>query len=112
MKEMKQEYLASAVNTLVEEGKGEKEEYVNTAGNTIEVIPPTTPEEESNVSITIEDEEGRKKKVRRKKRPVRRTSSNEEAAKVTRLLLLKYLKVVLCILKCSLNCHMCASFSF
>nr|XP_022310226.1 phosphatidate phosphatase LPIN3-like isoform X2 [Crassostrea virginica] len=81
VKEMKQEYLASAVNTLVEEGKGEKEEYVNTAGNTIEVIPPTTPEEESNVSITIEDEEGRKKKVRRKKRPVRRTSSNEEAAK-------------------------------
>lgn len=79
--EMKQDYLHT-VEKEEEEENTEKHEYVNTAGNTIEVIPPKSLDPDSNVSITIEDEEGRKKKVRRKKRPVRRTPSNEEGAKV------------------------------
>lgn len=80
VKEMKQDYLQTEKEE--EEENTGKQEYVNTAGNTIKVIPPKSPEPDSNVSITIEDEEGRKKKVRRKKRPVRRTPSNEEGAKV------------------------------
>lgn len=80
VKEMKQDYLHT-VEKEEEEENTEKHEYVNTAGNTIEVIPPKSLDPDSNVSITIEDEEGRKKKVRRKKRPVRRTPSNEEGAK-------------------------------
>lgn len=83
VKEMKQDYLHTAGKEEEEEEENAgKHEYVNTAGNTIEVIPPKSPDPDSNVSITIEDEEGRKKKVRRKKRPVRRTPSNEEGAKV------------------------------
>lgn len=82
VKEMKQDYLHTAGKEEEEEENAGKHEYVNTAGNTIEVIPPKSPDPDSNVSITIEDEEGRKKKVRRKKRPVRRTPSNEEGAKV------------------------------
>lgn len=81
VKEMKQDYLQTEEKEEEEVNTG-KQEYVNTAGNTIKVIPPKSPEPDSNVSITIEDEEGRKKKVRRKKRPVRRTPSNEEGAKV------------------------------
>jgi hypothetical protein len=59
-----------------------KQEYLNTAGNTIQVIPPPTAQ--NDVSIMIEDEDSRKKKVRRKKRPIKRTSSNEEATKVSK----------------------------
>ncbi|XP_061179306.1 phosphatidate phosphatase LPIN2-like [Saccostrea echinata] len=73
--------LPSSSDLMMEGVKEMKQEYLNTAGNTIEVIPPQTSGPENNVSIMIEDEEGRKKKVRRKKRPVRRTSSNEEAVK-------------------------------
>lgn len=89
VKEMKQDYLHTAEKEEEEEEENtEKHEYVNTAGNTIEVIPPKSLDPDSNVSITIEDEEGRKKKVRRKKRPVRRMPSSEEGAKVNILIIM------------------------
>ncbi|XP_048727886.2 phosphatidate phosphatase LPIN2-like isoform X2 [Ostrea edulis] len=71
--------LPSTSDLMMEGVKEMKQEYLNTAGNTIQVIPPQT--SESNISIMIEDEDSRKKKVRRKKRPVRRTSSSEDTSK-------------------------------